>query len=53
VDGFNLEATTTVEQGDREALERTCRYLLRGPMALDRLKIDEETDSLATRVDLP
>ena len=23
VDGFNLEATTTVEQGDREALERT------------------------------
>ena len=26
VGGFNLEATTTVKQGDREALERTCRY---------------------------
>ena len=46
VDGFNLEATTTVKQGDREALERTCRYLLRGPLALDRLKFDEETETI-------
>jgi hypothetical protein len=46
VDGFNLEATTTMEQGDREALERTCRYQLRGPLALDRLKIDEETETI-------
>jgi hypothetical protein len=46
VDGLNLEATTTVEQGGREARERTCRYLLRGPLALDGLKIDDETETI-------
>ena len=53
VDGFNLEATTTMGQEDREALLRTCRYLLPGPLALDRLKIDEDEATIRHELKRP
>jgi len=37
VDELNLYASPLIPRGDREALERICRYLLRGPLALGRL----------------
>ena len=42
IGGFNLEATTVIAAHDRDGLERMCRYLLRGPLALDRLSIDDD-----------
>ena len=32
-DGFNLHASEPIEAEDRVALERLCRYALRGPLA--------------------
>ena len=36
--GINVYASSPVDGGDRETLERLCRCLLRGPMAQHRLK---------------
>jgi len=38
VNGVNVYASSPVDGEDRETLERLCRYLLRGPLALHRLK---------------
>ncbi len=37
-EGFNLHANVTVEAHERHALERLCRYMLRGPLADGRLR---------------
>jgi hypothetical protein len=42
VDGFTLHAARVVKAGDREGLERLCRYGLRAPFALDRFSIDPD-----------
>jgi len=42
VGGFNLEATVAINGEDRDALERMCRYLLRGPVALERLHVRDD-----------
>lgn len=39
VSGFDLEATTEVRGDDRERLEDLCRYLLRPPLADQRLRL--------------
>ena len=36
--GFDVHAWTRVPAGDRERLERLCRYILRPPIANDRLR---------------
>ena len=36
-DGFNLHAAVAFEAHERVAIERLCRYILRGPLALGRL----------------
>jgi hypothetical protein len=38
VNGMNVYASNVVDGKDRETLERLCSYLLRGPMAQERLK---------------
>ncbi len=38
VDGLNLYASDAIPAGDRELLEKLCRYLLRGPLTLGRLQ---------------
>jgi len=41
--GFSLHAATTVSAGDRDALERLCKYVARPPLAAGRLsKISDE-----------
>ena len=35
--GYNLHAAVVIRQGDREGLERLCRYVLRPPLARTRL----------------
>jgi hypothetical protein len=40
--GFDLHAGITVRAGDRERLERLCRYTLRPPIADARLRLDAE-----------
>jgi hypothetical protein len=42
VEGFNLDATVTVQGMDRTRMKRLFRYLFRGPLALDRLTINDE-----------
>jgi len=37
-DGYNLNAGVSVKGGDREGLERLCRYLLRPPLSKERLE---------------
>ena len=37
--GFNVHAGVTVHAGDREGLERLCRYCARPPFRLERLSI--------------
>jgi Putative transposase len=37
--GFNIHAGVTVRAGDREGLERLCRYGARPPLSLERLSI--------------
>jgi hypothetical protein len=39
-DGFSLNAAVACEAHQREKLERVCRYVARGPIALDRLSVD-------------
>jgi hypothetical protein len=40
--GFDLHAGIVVRAGDRERLERLCRYTLRPPVADSRLRLDAE-----------
>ncbi len=46
VNGVNVYASSPVDGADRETLEKLCRYLLRGPLALHRLK--QRPDGLLT-----
>jgi hypothetical protein len=39
IEGFSLHAATTVEDGNRPALERLCRYGLRAPFSLERFAL--------------
>lgn len=39
IDGFDLDAEVAVHEHERDRLEYWCRYLLRPPLALDRLKV--------------
>lgn len=39
-DGFSLNPAVACEAQQREKLERVCRYVARGPIALDRLSVD-------------
>jgi len=39
IDGFDLDAEVCAKEHERDRLERLCRYVLRPPLALDRLKI--------------
>lgn len=39
LDGFDLHANVRVPPNDRARLERLCRYLLRPPLAQDRLRL--------------
>jgi len=39
-DGFSLNAAVACETHQRDKLERLCRYVSRGPIALDRLSLD-------------
>ena len=38
VSGFSLHANTSVPAGDRQRLERLCRYCARPPLAIERLE---------------
>jgi hypothetical protein len=40
--GFNLQAATRVAANDKQGRERLCRYILRPPLANDRLSILDE-----------
>jgi hypothetical protein len=39
--GFSVHNTVTAPQGDGDGLERLARYLLRAPVSLERLSLDE------------
>jgi hypothetical protein len=39
-DGFSLNAAVVCEAHQRAKLERVCRYVARGPIALERLSVD-------------
>lgn len=39
IDGFDLDAEVAVHEHERHRLEHLCRYVLRPPIALDRLKL--------------
>jgi hypothetical protein len=41
-DGFDLHAGIVVQAGERERLERLCRYALRPPIAQARLRLDPD-----------
>lgn len=48
--GFSLHAATCVEAGERERLERLCRYVIRPPLAAGRLQmLDEDTLSFTLK----
>ena len=40
--GFDLHAALVTRAGQRDRLERLCRYALRPPLAEDRLRVDSE-----------
>jgi hypothetical protein len=40
--GFDLHAGVMVRAGDRNRLKRLCRYTLRPPLALTRLRVDAD-----------
>jgi hypothetical protein len=42
VEGYNLQAATRLAANDRGGLERMCRYLVRPPIATDRLSARED-----------
>ncbi|MBI5624182.1 MAG: transposase [Elusimicrobia bacterium] len=46
LDGFDLHANRCVSATDRARLERLCRYLLRPPVAQDRLRLTGDGHSL-------
>jgi hypothetical protein len=50
--GFSLHAATRVEAGERERLERLCRYVMRPPLAAGRLKVVDD-DMLAFTLKTP
>lgn len=39
-DGFSLHANVKIPANQRDALEKLCRYILRGPIAKDRICYD-------------
>jgi hypothetical protein len=41
-DGFDLHAALRVRAGRRERLERVCRYVLRPPVAQDRVTVTSD-----------
>ena len=41
-DGFSLNCAVTCEAHERAKLERVCRYMARGPIAQERLSIDND-----------
>jgi len=45
--GFSLHTSVTVPPDDRDGLERLARYLLRPPVSLERLHVDEHTWAIA------
>ena len=45
--GFSVHTSVTVAQSDRDGLERLARYLLRPPVSLERLKVDEVAEAIA------
>jgi Putative transposase/Transposase zinc-binding domain len=40
--GFSLHADLVVPAGQRQRLERVCRYVLRPPVAIDRLRLTDD-----------
>jgi hypothetical protein len=48
LEGFDLHADITVAADDRTGLERLCRYVLRPPVAQDRLALAPEGQVLLT-----
>jgi hypothetical protein len=42
LDGFDLHAAVAVPAGDRARLERLCRYVLRPPLAQERLELSAD-----------
>ena len=48
LEGFDLHADITVAADDRTGLERLCRYVLRPPVAQDRLALTPEGQVLLT-----
>ena len=45
--GFSVHTSVTVAPGDGAGLERLARYLLRPPVSLDRLRVDEQARTIA------
>ena len=45
--GFSVHTSVTVPPDDRDGLERLARYLLRPPVSLDRLHVDEHAKAIA------
>jgi hypothetical protein len=45
--GFSVHTTVTVPSDDRDGLERLARYLLRAPVSLERLRVDEDAQAIA------
>jgi len=45
--GFSVHTAVTVPPDDRDGLERLARYLLRPPVSLERLKVDESAQAIA------
>jgi Putative transposase/Transposase zinc-binding domain len=48
LEGFDLHANLAVPADDRQALERLCRYVLRPPVAQDRLELTSDGRVLVT-----
>ena len=45
--GFSVHTSVTVPPDDRDGLERLARYLLRAPVSLERLHVDEQARTIA------
>jgi hypothetical protein len=45
--GFSVHTSVTVPPDDRDGLERLARYLLRAPVSLERLRVDEDAQAIA------
>jgi hypothetical protein len=45
--GFSVHTSVTVQPDDRDGIERLARCLLRPPVSLDRLRVDEDVGLLA------